>query len=312
MPISLGFPVPQLSKSLLGWFLALPLLGMTACSIQPKRVAIDGIELHYVEQGAGEPVILIHGSLADYSYWQDSSQLELLAKHYRVIAYSRRYNFPNRNEPNGPHSAAIEAADLAKLLERLKTGPVHLVGHSYGAYTALLYALDHPENVRSLTVAEPPVLPWLPNIAGGEGIMEGFMAKVWEPMGRTFLESGDEAGLERTAQWYFQLPFAEIEPLWQELFRRNAREWRSLTTSPQAFPPIDEARVRSLAMPFLILSGGKNAGGFNDLIDSHLQDLAPHAIRVVIPDASHEMFLDFPAASAAALLDFFRTASAEP
>lgn len=278
---------------------------LTACAKAPPRVVVDGIELHYVERGSGAPVVLVHGSLADYSYWSYSNQIALLAAQYRVIAYSRRYNFPNRNEPRDDHSAVVEAQDLAKLLDVLETGPVHLVGHSYGAYTALLFALDHPERVRSLVLAEPPVLPWLPDIPGGEGIMEGFMAEVWEPMGRTFREQGDEAGLEHTAQWYFGIPFAEVEPKWQEFFSRNVREWRALTLSPHTFPKVSDDRIRVLTVPILLLSGGKNAGGFHDLIDGHIERLSPNAERMVIPNASHEIFLDFPEESARAMLDFF-------
>lgn len=36
----------------------------------PHAVQLDGVELHYVEQGAGPPVVLVHGSLADYTYWE--------------------------------------------------------------------------------------------------------------------------------------------------------------------------------------------------------------------------------------------------
>ena len=88
---------------------------LTACASSPSKVVVDGIELHYVEQGSGAPVVLVHGSLADYSYWSNSNQIAPLAEQYRVIAYSRRYNFPNRNEPRGDHSAVVEAQDLAKL-----------------------------------------------------------------------------------------------------------------------------------------------------------------------------------------------------
>src|SRR5215467_310760 len=54
-----------------------------------------GITLHYVDEGSGVPVIFVHGSLRDGGYWAD--QIGPFAKHYRAIAYSRRYNYPNTN-----------------------------------------------------------------------------------------------------------------------------------------------------------------------------------------------------------------------
>jgi non-heme chloroperoxidase len=278
-----------------------------------QRAVIEGIdgagsiELHYISRGRGDPVVLIHGSLADHGYWELSNQVAPLAEEYRVIAYSRRYNHPNRNPAAASnHSAVVEAQDLAAFLDRLGLERVHLVGHSYGAYTALLFALDHPERVRSLVLAEPPILPWLPEIPGGEGIEEGFMSAVWAPMGDAFRTGGDDAGLEFTAQWYFNVPFAEVVPDWQVLFRNNVHEWRALATSQQAFPRPDPGRVRALEVATLLLSGGQNELGFNNLIDGHLERLLPNARRIVIPDASHEMFLDFPAVTARAMLEFFK------
>jgi non-heme chloroperoxidase len=273
--------------------------------LTPKVVSVNGVELHYVEQGSGTPVVLVHGSLADYSYWEVSQQMSLLSERYRVIAYSRRYNYPNQNPRTPDHSPMTEAQDLLALMDRLGLETVHLVGHSYGAYTALVFALEHAERLHSLVLAEPPIISWLPDIPGGEGVYEDFLEGVWQPLAQAFDQEGTQAGLDFTAQWYFQVPWEEIEPRWQVFFSRNAEEWHALAISRNAFPKLDYAQVRALAVPTLLLSGGANAG-FARQVDAHLQYLLPQVERVVVPDASHEMFLDDSKASASAMLDFFQ------
>ena len=127
---------------------------------QPKPIAIDGAELHYVIQGEGELVVLVHGSLGDYRAW--ANQVPVLAERYRVVAYSRRFHFPARGEGAvGVYTVAQHAADLAALIERLDLGPVHLVAESYGASVALLCAHHRPHLVRSLVIGEPPLVHWL-------------------------------------------------------------------------------------------------------------------------------------------------------
>jgi pimeloyl-ACP methyl ester carboxylesterase len=82
--------------------------------------------------------------------------LDSFAESCRAIAYSRWYNYPNENKIQPNYFAAVDAEDLAGLIEKLGLGKALLVGHSYGAYTALILAVKHPELVRSLTFACHP------------------------------------------------------------------------------------------------------------------------------------------------------------
>jgi hypothetical protein len=62
-------------------------------------------ELHYFERGQGEPVVFVLGALDDYRAW--NAQISPFAEHFRVIAYSRRYNFPNKNAGSPVDHSAI-------------------------------------------------------------------------------------------------------------------------------------------------------------------------------------------------------------
>jgi len=120
-----------------------------------QSVTVNGVRLHYRIDGTGAPLILIHGSIVDYRYWQE--QVPVLSRHFQVITYSRRYNYPNDNKLEPNHSAIVEAGDLLGLMNALKIEKANILGHSYGGYTALWFATDHPERVKKLILAEPPL-----------------------------------------------------------------------------------------------------------------------------------------------------------
>src|SRR5438477_7990283 len=60
-----------------------------------KMLFVNGTELAYIERGQGPPVILVHDTLGDYRSW--APQLMALSRNYHVIAYSRRYHYPNHS-----------------------------------------------------------------------------------------------------------------------------------------------------------------------------------------------------------------------
>ena len=133
----------------------------------PTKIIVNGVELHYISAGTGEPVILLHGGQGDYRSWEP--QMASLSRYYHVISYSRRYNYPNQNPQTATnHSALVEAADLAALIKALRLKRANLVGTSMGAATALTLAIEHPDMVRSLVLAEPPILALGETFSGRE------------------------------------------------------------------------------------------------------------------------------------------------
>src|SRR6266568_3037168 len=173
----------------------------TAAAAAPTRlvlhvVRVRGTDLRFVERGTGIPVVFVHGSLGTLESW--GPQIEAFATRFRVIAYSRRYHWPNAAQPDGQeYTLSLHADDLIGLIEALGLERVHLVGSSYGAYVALLVTLRRPDLVRSLVLAEPPILPWLGRTPAGDSLLHAFDATVVEPSRRDFARGDSVGGLRR-------------------------------------------------------------------------------------------------------------------
>jgi pimeloyl-ACP methyl ester carboxylesterase len=268
-----------------------------------KKVRVNGVELHYLESGKGVPVVFVHAGLDDYREWE--SQLEPFSKNYHVIAYSRRYNFPNNNLPIRPdHSAIIEAQDLFALIKKLKLGRVHIVGHSYGALTALWLGIKHPELIRSLVLAEPPVLRWAQDKPEGRALFDEFMNNIWKPVGDAFRRGEKEQALRLTLNYFAgEGVFDQVPEAQRNYWRSDLREWQALTTSRDAIPPLSREDVKRIKAHVLMLSGAQTLP-IHKFVDSELQPLLSHGERVVIPNASHEMWSEQPELCRRAVLAF--------
>jgi 2-(acetamidomethylene)succinate hydrolase len=118
-----------------------------------------GVELAYDERGAGQPVVLVHGTAATRSIWDEVR--EELGDSFRTIAYDRRA-YGESGAPEGFTAAPVpeHGDDLIALIRRLDLAPALLCGHSFGAMTALDVVLREPELVRAAVLVEPPML-WL-------------------------------------------------------------------------------------------------------------------------------------------------------
>ena len=108
---------------------------------------VNGISIWYAVFGQGEPVILLHGGLANANYW--GNQIPVLAEHYRVIVIdSRGHGRSTRDgQPFGYH---LMASDVLALMDFLAIPKAAIVGWSDGANLGLDIALYHPERVTKL------------------------------------------------------------------------------------------------------------------------------------------------------------------
>ena len=262
-----------------------------------------GTGLHYVEAGQGEPMVLLHGGMGDC--WSWGPQIEAFASRFRVVSYSRRYNYPNSNRPSEPnHSCRHEAQDLGAFLAKLRCGPVHLVGTSYGALTALTYAIDKPGEILSLVLAEPPMMSWVRAAPDGAVVCDAFVREVWEPAARAFAQ-----GCTRQAMRYLydgmrgQGSFDTLHDAQVQAVLRNARAMEMLLRSTEAFPEVPWAAVVQLRLPVLLISGERTVP-FHRLAHDALVRALPQAQQVVIAGAGHAAASENPDAFNTGVLEF--------
>lgn len=116
------------------------------------RIRVNGVSLHYEEQGDGVPILCIHGAGSSGAVW--ASAARELGRHGRAIVYDRRGS--HRSERPEPYETDLrqQAEDAAALLEALDAAPAIVIGRSYGGEVAIELALRRPESVRALAVLE--------------------------------------------------------------------------------------------------------------------------------------------------------------
>jgi pimeloyl-ACP methyl ester carboxylesterase len=118
----------------------------------PKVRLSSGISLHYQRVGQGPDLVLIHGLTGNLASWH-LRIVPLLRDNFRILTYDLRGHGHSDIPPTG-YTTADMAADLKGLLDAFDVEQPYLVGHSYGADTALYFSLLHPERVKKVIAAE--------------------------------------------------------------------------------------------------------------------------------------------------------------
>jgi pimeloyl-ACP methyl ester carboxylesterase len=135
-------------------FLALSLSSAFAQDkLQDKFFNSNGVQIRYVEQGAGEPVILVHGFTANIEMnWVNTGVFQDLAKDYQVIALGCR-GHGKSGKPHDPKQYGRKmATDIVRLLDHLRVKKAHIVGYSMGAHITALLLTTHPDRFLTATL----------------------------------------------------------------------------------------------------------------------------------------------------------------
>jgi pimeloyl-ACP methyl ester carboxylesterase len=116
-----------------------------------NTATVNGIQMHYVIGGHGDPVVLLHGWPETWYAWH--RVMPALAKNYTVIAPDLR-GLGDSSKPLTGYDGKTVAEDIHQLVTQLGFKTIFLVGHDWGTQVAYSYAAAHPTEVQRLAVME--------------------------------------------------------------------------------------------------------------------------------------------------------------
>jgi pimeloyl-ACP methyl ester carboxylesterase len=237
---------------------------------------VNGIKLHYVIGGKGDPVVLLPGW--PETWWEYHKQMPELAKTHLVISVDLR-GMGASSKPADGYDKKTMAADIAGLVRSLGLPKVDIVGHDIGSMVAYAFAANHPELTRRVVMMDVPhpdpqlaTWPLLPAVGQfGDKVGDGTQAYAWwfaYHQVRGLPEKlGADGRIRLEQDWFFHY-LTKDEALIEERSRqvyarayRSAEAMRAGNAWYQAFPQdiVDYGTYGNLDMLVLALGGP----GFN-------------------------------------------------
>jgi esterase len=266
-----------------------------------KSVEVSGYPMAYQESGSGTPLILVHGSINDYRYW--NSQIPVFAAHYRVIAVSLRHYFPEPWDGRGEDFSILQHADdLAEFTRALDLGRVHLLGHSRGGAVVLNVAARHAEVIRTLILVDASGLEaLLPDTPESRALaVEGLQLR--ERLAAD-LAKGDREAAVRAYVEALSGPgrWLQISPDQKSILLDNA----ATAIRPEGRPLLSCEAIGEFRFPILLLTGERSPKRYGEMLRA-MRGCLPESMAepIIIPNASHAMNRENPQAFDAAVLEF--------
>jgi pimeloyl-ACP methyl ester carboxylesterase len=270
---------------------------------QTRQVRVNGVDLTFIEQGSGASVVFVHGAWIDLRFWEP--QRQAIARQHRFIAYTQRYHGTASWPDDGKqYSAETHAADLAAFIRQLNAGPVHLVGISYGGLITALVAAQHPDLVRSVTLAEPAIGALLADLPEAKPELDD-RGKGLAPISAAVKAGDSVQAVTLFFDWVNNQgagAFEKQPDALRQLVLDNARTVPLFLAAPRP-PAISCTTLGSVKAPTLVL-GGEQTRRFFSLINEVVVRCIPASRLEIIPNATHPMSYQNPAAFNEALLRF--------
>jgi pimeloyl-ACP methyl ester carboxylesterase len=265
---------------------------------------VNGVKIHFVIGGSGEPLVLLHGFGQNWYMW--NRLLPELSKHFTVIAPDIR-GMGESDKPDSGYDKKNMAVDIHELVKKLGYSSIDLAGHDIGLMVAYAYAAQFGPEVKKLALMDA-LLP------GVEPVWSDFSSKAWwfgffaRPVSGELVKGKEGAFL--TDFWpvvgYVKDPFTKEEST--EFIRAFAVP--GTTTAcfhwfgnfPQDALDNHQFERNKLQMPVLAMGAEYGSGSF---LAKHCRVVATNVTENVINGAGHWIVQEKTDQVQKGLLDFF-------
>lgn len=246
----------------------------------PKVQLRNGLNIHYQQIGQGPDLVMIHGLSGNLAVWH-LQIIPMLWDHFRILTYDLRGHGYSDTPPAG-YSLDDMADDLLELLDMLEIEQPCLAGHSFGADTALYFALLHPERIKQAVVIEAalPAMVYLRSREDWEG---------WDNWSDVLERSGHPVPAERRSDVEYLMRMSLQMPMrWGPLNGLPRNPKQALRLLDDTTIGKDSHRIGSLTLDripdihtpvSLIYSEGSAFLGTHDYLSNHL----PNVCSILLP-----------------------------
>jgi pimeloyl-ACP methyl ester carboxylesterase len=236
-----------------------------------KYVPLGGVKTWYDEHGAGQPLVLLHGGLVDARFFEPN--LGPLAERFHVYTPERRGHGHTPDVP-GPITYQLMADDTIAFLDTVVGEAADLVGHSDGAFVAMLVAMQRPELVKRLVM-----------ISGG------------------FNKSGEampdmEWNVDQLAE-FLGPAYGEVSPDGIDHFKVVATKIGEMAAVE---PNLQASELARVAQRSLVMFSDDDLVTLTHAVEMY--DALPNAEMAVVPGTSHFLTQEKPHLVNAIVLDF--------
>lgn len=256
---------------------------------------VNGVDLHYLQEGEGDDVLLLCGLGDDLTAW--AGQTGPFSRRYRVTVVDNR-GVGRSSLPDGEFSVRDMAADAAALCDAIGIGPAHVMGFSMGGAITQELAIARPDLTRSLVIvgswaySDRLFRTFIESSAYFAGIADDDRKFLMYFLASTYSSAVFEDG---RVDAFCDAMLENPHPQSTEAFQRTARAILDHDTRD---------RLGSIAVPTLVLYGEE------DVIcpprhSREIASLIPRARIVGVPGQAHQPFQEGPTAFNATVEDFW-------